>query len=77
MAATLQQYTTSHLVAALYQNPTAQTFPWENTFTRAQIIAELTNRSGQNVTLQVTSNLSAVGTASGSKTVSKSVIELA
>jgi hypothetical protein len=77
MAATLHQYTTSHLVAALYQNPAAQTFPFENGVTRQAIVNELASRSGQNCVMQVTSNLPAVGTASGSKTVSKSVIELA
>jgi hypothetical protein len=55
MAASLSQYTTTYLMNALYTNPTAQTFPWENGFTRAQILTELANRSGQNDVSQIVS----------------------
>jgi hypothetical protein len=67
--ATLQQYTTTYLMNALYTNPTATTFPWENGFSRTQILTELSNRSGQGDSSQIVSNLPLVGTTDGNSTV--------
>lgn len=66
--ASLHQYTTTFLMNALYTNPTAQTFPWENGITRAQIRTELANRSGENDSSEIVSNLTSVGTTDGATT---------
>ena len=74
--AKLKTYTTCFLVGALYQNPHAQSFPWEGGFTRAQVLKEVDSRSEKHVVFQLTSNLPEVGTRTGDKTVAASVNEL-
>ena len=71
MAATLKQYSTVYLVQALYSNPYAQSFPWENGLTRTQVVTELNKRSGENDVTQIVSALPAVGTVTGATTASK------
>jgi hypothetical protein len=70
MAASLQQYSTTYLMGALYANPFAQSFPWENGFTRAQVLTELNNRSGQGDVSQIISALPNVGTVGAVKVAS-------
>lgn len=75
MAATLQQLPTTFLMLALYDNPSAQTFPWNlagqsGDVTRTQVLTELSNRSGQNDSSQIVSaKTTPVGTTNGSPVV--------
>lgn len=75
MAATLQQYPTTFLMIALYDNPTAKSFPWENGFTRAQVVQELQNRSGEGDVSQIVSSKAVVGTDNGTTVTDKKHIK--
>jgi hypothetical protein len=77
--ATLQQFTTTQLIASLYDNPNAQTFPWNiqgivGAPTRAQLLAELANRSGEQNVI-VSGSASTKGTSVGSGTSSRTQIK--
>ena len=77
--ATLQQLTTTQLIAMLYDNPTAQSFPFNvagiSGFpTRSQLLAELANRSGEQNVI-VSGSAVTKGTTQGSGTSSRTQIK--
>jgi hypothetical protein len=67
--ATLQQLPTTFLMQVLFSNPTAQSFPWSvqgisGSPSRAQLLNELANRSGEGDSSQIIGDVGTTTTGS-------------